>query len=629
MKDMKVMKGKVCGFPKIVLMCFMFFMVSYALVAQQKPPVFRAGIDLRQLDVTVLDKDRRPVRGLTAADFTVIEEGESRKIEAFSFVDLADSIVREEPKWAKTAASDVVTNDLDSARVFVLFIDDVRGMGDLWAKNTMPKSVASFVEQLRPDDVAALVFPGQGDLSVNFTRDKAKLSRAVEWYLTRNDTIVGANDPRACRPKLVNPEAMLYVAQNLATMKNRRKSIVFFGGALSYCSGVEECGYCEVWQKFVQVARENNVAVYPVDTMGLRPGSQRASDGYISLANETGGRAVINSNSFTEGLTRIYEENSSYYLLAYQPTNTADDGRFRRVVVKVNRPGVEVVSTRSYWAPKPASPKRPAPVAPPPEVAALSGLLPVAQLPMRASAAAFRADGSAAGVVAVSVGLEPPAFLERTRENVDLLIRTATLDGIEYGSDRQMIPVTVNAAKEGVQTSPFEVLARVEVPKPGRYEIRLSAHSEGSDTRGSIYVDVDVPDFSKEKLSLSGVVINSAIASTPVAPLRLLRDVTPLVPTTARAFTSADIVTTFMRAYQGGTDRPAPVTMKVSIQDAAGRTVFTKTETIAADRFVDRAADFQFRLPLDKLEAGEHLLTFEAAAGKNTARRDIRFTKNK
>ena len=601
-------------------MIFMF--CALVPLAQQKPPVFRAEVNLRQLDVVVLDRDRRPVRGLTAADFAVTEDGDVQKIEAFSFVDLADSVVREEPKWAATVASDVVTNDLDSSRVFVIFVSDVMGIGDIWAMNEMPKSVATFVNQLRPDDVAALVFPGRSQFSVNFTRDKAKLIKAVDGYASRNEPVVGAAG--ACRPVLIDPETMLYLAENLATMKNRRKAIVFFGGKLNFCGGIKPCGECEVWQRFVQVAREANVSVYPVDTAGLRIGGP--PDSYLTLAAHTGGRALVNNNSFTEGLARIYEENSSYYLLAYQPTVVEDDGRFRRVVVKVNRPDVEVMSTRSYWAPKPATAKRPKAPPPPKDLEALAGVLPSAQLPMRASAAAFRSDGSA-GVVAVSVGVTAPAFLERTRENVDLLVRTGTTDGIEYGSDLQLIPVTVPAAKEGVTTSPYEVLARVEVPKPGRYEIRLSVHGESSDARGSIYVDVDVPDFAKEKLSLSGILVNHATASTPTAPLRLLRDVTPLVPTTDRAFGATDIVTTLVRVYQGGNDKLAAVPVKVTIQDAAGKSVFNQTDTIAAERFVDRAADYQFRVPLNKLQAGEYLLTFEAAAGKNTARRDVRFQK--
>jgi hypothetical protein len=51
-------------------------------------PTFRAGVNLVQLDVSVLDADRRPVRGLTATDFTVFEEGTPREIVAFTPVDL-------------------------------------------------------------------------------------------------------------------------------------------------------------------------------------------------------------------------------------------------------------------------------------------------------------------------------------------------------------------------------------------------------------------------------------------------------------------------------------------------------------------------------------------------------------
>ena len=69
-----------------------------ALVAQQQQPqapIFRGGIDLRQLDVTVQDKNRRPVLGLTAADFKVEEDGKVQSIESFSFVSLPDSVSTE------------------------------------------------------------------------------------------------------------------------------------------------------------------------------------------------------------------------------------------------------------------------------------------------------------------------------------------------------------------------------------------------------------------------------------------------------------------------------------------------------------------------------------------------------
>jgi hypothetical protein len=209
-----------------------------------------------------------------------------------------------------------------------------------------------------------------------------------------------------------------------------------------------------------------------------------------------------------------------------------------------------------------------------------------------------------------------------------VLIRSFTATGDPKVGDDQTVPITVPAARPDVDISRYEVFAKVDVAKPGSYHLRLSAHSEASDTRGSVYVDVEVPDFRKEKVSLSGVIVNNAASTAPVAPLRLLRDVTALTPTTERTFSAADLVTSLVRVYQGGSDKLAPVTMKVSIVDAAGKSVVSQTDTVAVDRFsADRAADFQYRLPLATLPAGEYLLTFDAAAGKNTARRDVRFQK--
>ena len=106
----------------------------------------------------------------------------------------------------------------------------------------------------------------------------------------------------------------------------------------------------------------------------------------------------------------------------------------------------------------------------------------------------------------------------------------------------------------------------------------------------------------------------------------MLRDIVPAVPTTERAFGAADIVTAFLRVYQGSSEKTAAVAMKITVQDAAGKSVFNKTDTLAADQFsTDHAADYPFRLPLATLTTGEYLLMFEASAGKALATRDVRF----
>ena len=347
---------------------------------------------------------------------------------------------------------------------------------------------------------------------------------------------------------------------------------------------------------------------------------------YLTVAEHTGGHAVVGSNDFEPGIRRIFLENSSYYLMAYQPTNEAEDGTFRRISLTVkDRPDLEVRTRRNYWAPKrKATDAEPPP--PPADVAALAGVLPLSALKLRATAAPFPIAGTNRSVVAIAVGVRQPAFGVRTPEQVEVLVKAFSADGDPKGSDTQTILLNVPAARADSEVTQYEVLTRIDLPKPGKYELRLSAHSGASDTRGSVYVDVEVPDFKKDRLSLSGVVLSQALPTAPIAPLRALRDVIPVVPTTERSFAASDPVTAFLRLYQGGSDKLAAVPLKIQIQDAAGKAVFEKAESIAVERFsTERSTEYQLQLPLSTLTPGDYLLTIEATAGKVAARRDVRF----
>ena len=613
-------------------------LLGSALLQTQQQPVFRSRIDLLQLDVAVLDKDRRPVRGLTKDDFILTEDKTPQTIQGFAEIDLPTRTV-EGPAWSRTASADVTTNEIDNQRIFVIILDDGRGVGDLWSKREMKKTVTQFVDMLGEQDLAAIVFTGTAyRLSQNLTTDRAKLLKAIQNYPDNDANLPGIvttggrvrpgvpASALSCKETLTLIQA---VVDHLATLPDRRKAIVYFGANLPWVDipADDPCGIYFRWREIFAAAQQAHVSINPVATQGFLGNTTGQWATYGAVASNTGGHAVINSNDFMPGVRQIYTENSSYYLLAYQPTHVEEDGTFRRITLKVNRPDVEVITRRSYWAPRAKPADAPAEPPPPPEIEALAGVLPLSKLGLRASAAPFAIAGKQDAVVALAIGVKQPAFDSRTRENVDLLVKVFTADGDEKGSETQLIPITVPAAPAGANVSRYDVLARIDVPKPGKYEVRLSAQSSTTGDRGSVYVDVDVPDFRKEKLSLSGVIVNAGPAAAPVAPPRVLADLAPLAPTTERAFARADPVTTHFRVYQGGNDRLSPVTIAIRIQDAAGAIVFSADETIAADRFgTERAADFQFRVPLAQLKAGDHLLTFEAALGKVTSKRDVRVT---
>jgi len=169
----------------------------------------------------------------------------------------------------------------------------------------------------------------------------------------------------------------------------------------------------------------------------------------------------------------------------------------------------------------------------------------------------------------------------------------------------------------------YEVLSRL-VLAPGRYEIRVALDA-GRDQRASVYTYVDVPDFARQPLSLSGIVLG---ISPPVgsAPADALKDLTPVVPTARRAMARTDRATAFLRVYQDAKAAVLPVTVTARLTDTAGRVVFDNVGELAADRFTSHASDYLIELPIGRLAGGEYLPTIEAAHGERVARRGLRFT---
>jgi VWFA-related protein len=103
---------------------------------------------------------------------------------------------------------------------------------------------------------------------------------------------------------------------------------------------------------FVDRARESNVTFYPVDVGGLRAERGLPPGGVLrTLAENTDGTAVFSTNDVTGAVRRLTDSIAAYYLLGYYSTNTASDGKFRRIQVRVKRSDVEVSARRGYFAP--------------------------------------------------------------------------------------------------------------------------------------------------------------------------------------------------------------------------------------------------------------------------------------
>jgi hypothetical protein len=211
---------------------------------------------------------------------------------------------------------------------------------------------------------------------------------------------------------------------------------------------------------------------------------------------------------------------------------------------------------------------------------------------------------------------------ECTVDTIELQTNAFGPEGEPRGSQKHVAKVVMRPTDE--PEAQFEVLSRIDL-KPGHYNLRLAAHSATLDKTGSVYYAVDVPDFAKDALSLSGVVL-AATPATASAGEEALASLIPVMPTTQREFMQNDDVVAFLRVYQHVKGPLEPVQLEIRVVDDHDAVKFHAAETIAADRFdASRAVDHRFNLPLADLSPGPHLLTIEAAAGRTTARRDMRF----
>jgi hypothetical protein len=345
-----------------------------------------------------------------------------------------------------------------------------------------------------------------------------------------------------------------------------------------------------------------------------------------SVSAFSGGKAIIATNAPAEEVPRIFVENSLYYLLGYEAPGPMADGRYRRIRVRVNRPDVfvEPDGDRMIFSPKPGRTA----AAPPAAARALSRLVPLAEEPLRLAVAtiadpAAGASGEVLGHVTIALGLEVPEEAA-LGDVIELQLRVFDGEGrVERLARAETLRVP-RTSRPG--TRPVDVLLSFTLP-PGRYNLRVAAHSVNRDRSGSVYTDFTVPDFARATVSLSDVVVAAAPGRSP----RMLDTgaaALPALPTTARMFASSDQVSALLRVYWGRNRPGTAVEMRTTISNDTDDQVFERRSELTPEAGSGlRASDYSLDLPLKDLPAGEYLLTLTATpAGAPAIAKHVRFT---
>jgi hypothetical protein len=268
---------------------------------------------------------------------------------------------------------------------------------------------------------------------------------------------------------------------------------------------------------------------------------------------------------------------------------------------------------------KPKPPKEIVPFSP-----IVAGLLPSFDMTLQATATPFaNPEGTGAALaITVDVGHPMPDTRKPTVEDLDLRM-VAYASGDARRDEHARVHLTFGPDAPSRVSEVMHSRLGVE---PGRYELWLTVRDPQTNRIGSVFYDIDVPDFAQRALSLSGIVLGTDPApgfSPPAAFTGLL----PLVPDVSRELGRRQDVDAFFRVYQGGETPLMPVTLLVKIVSGQGEIAVEHRDALPADRFgVRRAVDYRWRMPLADLTPGPHVLSVEARLGERIAQaRDVPF----
>jgi len=187
---------------------------------------FRSGVEIATIDVSVLDKQRRPVRGLTQADFTIVEDGKAQPIVGFRAVEIPGARAYS-AAWMREVPPDVVTNRVDAERMVVVFMDDFAVGPDPFTRQAAQKIGHRIVDELGPLDMAGVIYAVNEGSGQEMTADRQALHRAIDRYISARPPSLGATPSAICFRSDCVMDAFKNVARILNGWPGKRRILAY------------------------------------------------------------------------------------------------------------------------------------------------------------------------------------------------------------------------------------------------------------------------------------------------------------------------------------------------------------------------------------------------------------------
>jgi VWFA-related protein len=542
--------------------------------AHQSSAVLRSLSDLVRIDVEVTDKSGKPIKNLTANQFTVTDEGKPQTISSFSYADIEaietataeddkPIVVSVDNEGPNSPSADAISDALRDRRLIVLFFDLTSMQTDdlIRAHDAADKFVKQ--QMTKADVVAVVIFSTRINVLANFTNDRAVLNKAIALLTPDNSANLAsplyaaaangeydvqeytgaAYTPDETEFNVFNTDQKLEAVEGLADVLGGipgRKALVEFTGGITQ-TGEENRAELRA---ATDAANRADISVYSIDSRGLLaapPGGdttvnaatgtsmftgasvfhqtdqrEDSRDTLATLSTDTGGKAFFDLGDLSDAFPAIQKDNGGYYLVGYNlGADVKHDGRWRAIRVKVNVPGAHVRYRDGYYAPRDfqhlEKEDRDQQLAD-----AINSDHPVVELPVAVETGLFRLSATEAYVpIAAKIASSALDWAQKHSKQhaeFDFAVEVRAVPGGQIVAQlRDTITVNLDAEHfEQVRHSNLLYQGGM-VLAPGNYRLKFVARENESGKIGTFEQNLVVPAAQPERVTLSSVLLSSQL----------------------------------------------------------------------------------------------------------------------
>jgi VWFA-related protein len=499
------------------------------------------------------------VQGLKQSDFHVFENGKEQHIDTFDFESVDKATPLNEAVVSGLASGGngnkavmvAKPEELRNHRLIVMFFD-LTSMQPEDLDRCVLAAQQFLHDKMQPADLVALVSLGDTlKVDQDFTADKQALINEVAVYngtegqgfaqgATSNSNQVEDTTgytPDESEYNDLNTDRELYALRAVSKSLEKiseKKSMLYFSGGISR-DGIENQASIRA---AINSAVRANLAIYSVDTRGLQAvtpmgdastGSLRGSAAFNgaslnnnmnanfasqevmgTLSSDTGGKAFFDSNDFAPAFAQVEKDTSAYYAIGFRSTDTARDGRYRKLSIKISRPGVKLEYRPGYYAP--ADFKHSGKEDREQELEEqLASDLPATDMAVYMDALYFRLDENRffVPVSLIVPGSQIPFVKGGDKDKATLdIIGTVINEGKQpIGHVRETVKLnldpTLNAKQKNIQyTTSFNL-------PPGKYQMKFVVRENQTGQMGSFVAEISLPDMKKSPLKMSSILLAS------------------------------------------------------------------------------------------------------------------------